>query len=300
MSARRTAGRLLRLAVVGLITLLVVPGSTVRPATISLYGVETAKGVDFSDGSVWVLVLGSDSDGLTDAIQLVGIDAGTGSAVGLGIARDTFLDMPGIGEARINEAYSDPGGGAKVVARVVGGLTGITPDLVLHLDSTGFLNLLGMVGPVDVRTPEGFTNDGVRVRKGRNTFSPSQALAYADYRVGLDRSDFDRSANHQRLMLAGLTALRGREDGVGFIERATVEALESLDTDLGPGELYQLAQLVTTVDPRRVDTCVITGRSTTLPVTGAEVVIVEPTFARRIGADAADFQLRQGCPGFDS
>lgn len=300
MNPPRTFLRLVRLVIVGLLTLLVVPSSAVRPATISLYGVENAKGVDFSDGTVWVLVLGSDSEGLTDAIQLVGIDAESGSAVGLGIPRDTYLDVPGIGEVRINRVYSDENGGADVVAQEVGKLTGITPDLVLHLDSDGFLSLLGVVGPVEVRTPQGFTNDGVRVEPGLNTFTPDEALAYADYRVGLTRSDFDRSANHQRLMLGALTALREQEDGVGFMEQATLTALESLDTDLGPGEMYRLAQFITTVEPKRVDTCVITGRPERLPGSGADVVIVNEAFARRIGADAEDFQLLQGCPGFDS
>jgi LCP family protein required for cell wall assembly len=305
VSPRRTLVRLLRLVAVGLVTLLVVPGSAVRPATISLYGVETAKGVDFSDGSVWVLVLGSDSEGLTDAIQLVGIDAATGSAVGLGIPRDTYLDVPGIGEVRINQVYSDDDGGPLAVARVVEGLTGISPDLVLHLDSQGFLALLDTVGPVDVRTPEDFVNDGVQVDKGLNTFSPDEALAYADFRVGLDLGDFDRSANHQRLMLAALTALRAHKEEVGFMEQATLTALDNLDTldtidtDLGLRDLYRLAQLVTTVEPQRVDTCVITGSFEEIQPSGASVVIVEEAFAQQIGVDAQDFRLEKGCPGFD-
>jgi LCP family protein required for cell wall assembly len=293
MTARRTLLRLLRLALVGLATLLVVPSGGVQPAAISLYTVETAKGVDFEDGQLWVLVLGADSEGRTDAIHLVGIDSATNFAVALGIPRDTWLDMPGIGLARINEAYRE--GGPKATADAVADLTGIAPDLVLHMDSGGFLDLMSTLGPVEVRTPEEFTNDGVHVEKGLNTFSPRQALAYVDYRVGLDRGDFDRSANQQRLMKGALTSLKAQEDEVGFMERATISAIGALDTDLGPSDLYRLAQFVTTVDPRRVDTCVITGRFDTVGA-GAEVVIVDEEFSRAIGSDAEDFRLQQGCP----
>jgi len=297
MSRRRTLLRALRLALVVLATLLLVPGGSVRPAVISLHTVETAKGVDFSDGTLWVLVLGADSAGLTDAIQLVGIDAASRSAVALGIPRDTWLSIPGVGQRRINEAYRESGDDPDVIASVVADLTGISPDLVLHLDSDGFLDLLGTLGPVDVRTPEEFTNAGVHVKEGLNTFNPTQALAYVDYRVGLERSDFDRSANHQRLMKGALTALRAQEDGVGFMEDATLTALASLETNLGPDEMYRLAQFVTMVDPQLVDTCVITGRFETEPGSGAEVVIVEEAFAQQIGADAEDnFRLEDGCP----
>jgi LCP family protein required for cell wall assembly len=293
MTARRTLLRVLRLAVVGLVTLLVVPSGGVQPAAISLYGVETAKGVDLEDGQLWVLVLGADSEGRTDAIHLVGMDRATSSGVALGIPRDTWLDMPGIGFARINEAYMK--GGPKATADAVAELTGITPDLVLHMDSDGFLDLMSTLGPVEVRTPQEFTNDGVHVEKGLNTFSPKQALAYVDYRVGLDRGDFDRSANQQRLMKGALTSLQAQEDEVGFMERATISAIGALDTDLGPSYLYRLAQFVTTVEPKRVDTCVITGTFDTVGE-GAQVVIVDPEFSRAIGSDAEDFRLQQGCP----
>lgn len=292
------AGRCaLRLLVVLAVTLVVVPASTVRPATISLHGVETAKGVDFSDGTLWVLVLGADSEGRTDAIQLVGIDAVTGSAVGIGIPRDTWLDMPEIGLARINEAYRDAEDGPALVSRVVGDLTGVTPDLVLHLDADGFESLLGTLGPVDVRTPQAFETGGLVVERGRNTFGPQEALAYVRYREGLQRYDFDRSANQQRLMLGALTALRAQEDGVGFMEDAALAALGAVETNLGPTEIYRLAQFLTTAEPTRVDTCVVPGTFDTTEG-GAEVVIVDPTVARRIGDDAADdLRLQSGCPG---
>jgi len=288
--------RALRLVLLGVLTLLLVPAAGVSPTAVTLSGVERAKGVDYSDGRLWVLVLGSDADGRTDAIQLVGIGSDSGRAVGLGIPRDAWLDLPGIGRDRINVAYADRRGGPDVVAEVVAGITGISPDLVVELDFDGFLDLMGTVGRVDVRTPQGFRNDGVVVRRGANSFDAEEALAYVRYRTDLVRYDFDRSANQQRLMVAALRRLRAQEDRVGFMERAAIAALDAVETDLPPTELYRLAQFLTTVDPRSVDTCVLPGTPRTVGAEGASVVILHEQTARRIGRDARDLRLR-ACPG---
>lgn len=291
MTARRTLLRLLRLALVGLATLLVVPSGGVQPAAISLYTVETAKGVDFEDGQLWVLVLGADSEGRTDAIHLVGIDSATNFGVALGIPRDTWLDMPGIGLARINEAYRE--GGPKATADAVADLTGIAPDLVLHMDSGGFLDLMSTLGPVEVRTPEEFTNDGVHVEKGLNTFSPRQALAYVDYRVGLDRGDFDRSANQQRTLRGIHARIRSQADRPGFIERGVMTVLQHMSTNASPGELFEIAQAIAQVEPRRITTCVIRGRVGF--VGAASVVFPDVRQARRLGAAARTDATLKGC-----
>ena len=55
-------------AVLGLVSV-VVPNPSVRPATISLTTVETARAVDFGDGVLWVLALGSDARAGTDVEQ---------------------------------------------------------------------------------------------------------------------------------------------------------------------------------------------------------------------------------------
>ncbi len=113
MTARRRWWFAARLALVLVLAGLTVPNATVRPATFSLTEVETAKDVDFSDGVVWILALGSDArpgqdvlEGNSDAIQLVGLDLASGRAAGIGIPRDSWLEIPGHGLDRINQAMS--------------------------------------------------------------------------------------------------------------------------------------------------------------------------------------------------
>ena len=276
--------RLARLAVVLVAALLVVPAGGVRPAAITLTTVERAEGVDVDGRIVWVLALGEDVDGRTDAIQLVGLDSRSGAATSIGIPRDTWVEMPDGTEDRINAAYPDYG--ADAVTEVVSELVGIDPDYLVVVDFAAFEALLGEVGPVTLTSPQEFESHGVRVREGVNTFGPSEALAYVRHRLSFVDQDFSRSANQQRLMSAALGAYQARAEEAGFVEAAALTALSVVDTNLSPTALYRLAQAMTAVDPRRVTGCVLPG----VPgdEDGASVVYVDEAAAERIGADAAE------------
>jgi LCP family protein required for cell wall assembly len=274
---------------------LVVPASTVHPATLSLSRVETAKSVDFEDGVVWVLVLGRDAEGDTDAIEMLAFDTGTGAASGIGIPRDSWVRLPD-GLARINEAWSQ--GGTDLAARVVGDLVGVDPDFVLVTGFEGFLAMAETVGEVKVRSPLAFeTDQGRAVERGLNSLNGEQALDFASSRDNLPNDDFDRMANQQALLLGYLRSLRGREDETGFMEDVTLSALEGLETELAPTELYRLAQAITQVDPAKVTGCLVGGTPFTT-TGGAQVIRVDKELAGRLGRDAErDATLDPACQG---
>lgn len=284
---------------------LVVPAPSVHPATLSLTTVETAKAVDFGDGVLWVLVLGSDarpgqpvSSGRTDAIQLVGLNWRRGSAVGIGIPRDSWVELDGLGFDRINQAVRKAGErGTEVMTRAVTDLVGITPELVLMTGFDGFEGLVEAVGGVEVDSPVAFPDNehGLVVRRGTNRFDAAQALSFARIRKGLTGDDFARSANHQRLMLGVLEQLRRHEDDEGFMETATLAAIGGLETDLGPVELYRFAQAVTGIDPSRTTACVVGGSPFTTGG-GAQVLRPDSVQAHALGDDAReDARLQGGC-----
>ena len=301
MNARRSTRRRPRLHLAGLALVLafaalVLPDAAVHPVTYSLTRVETARHVDFDDGVVWILVLGSDArpgeqltEARTDAIQLVGIDLQAGRAAGIGIPRDSWVEVPGEGLNRINEAMrlGEPEQGTDLAAKVVAQLVGITPDYVFLAGFDGFKAMVGAIGGVGVRADKGFHDPefDLTVKKGRNHFDGTDALDFARSRKKLEAGDFARSANQQRVMLGILGELRAHEDEDGFMERGTLAALGGLQTSLAPTELYRLAQAVTQVDPDRVTTCVIGGAPMTTSA-GAQVIEVDKAQARRLG-DAA-------------
>ena len=127
------------------------------------------------------------------------------------------------------------------------------------------------------------------------TFDADEALYYARTRETLPGgSDFERAANHQRLLLGVLERLREAEDEAGFMEAVTLSALGGLQTDMSPAQVYRLVQALTTVDPRRTDACIITG--TFGMESGASVVYPDLEQARAVGRDAQDdARLQGGC-----
>ena len=119
------------------LALVVVPDSAVHPAAFSVVATAEAKAVDFDDGIVWFLLLGSDAregqdvmDGRADAIELVGLDFDTGRATAVAVPRDTWIEIPGHGFGRINSAL--PLGGPELVADSVASLVGITAGVRVH------------------------------------------------------------------------------------------------------------------------------------------------------------------------
>ena len=289
----------LRLALLAGIAV-VVPTASVQPTTISLTTIGTVEAVDAGDDVLWVLALGSEAgpgedvlEGLTDAIQLIGVRPATGRAVAIGLPRDIWVEDRG---TKLNRVLADAD--ADAVAGEVEDLLGITPDLVLVTGTEGFLSMMGDVGPVEVDSRTGFTTDDgdVDIRPGRNTLDARQALSYATTRDELPgSSDFERAANHQRLLLGVLARLRDAEDEEGFLERVTLSALGGLDTDLSPSEAFRVVASLTTIDPARTDACIIRGRFGE-EAGGAAVVYADETQASAVGADATDdVRLQGGC-----
>jgi LCP family protein required for cell wall assembly len=281
----RTVLRLLPLLVV---LALLVPGSGVRPTTIGLTKMESAEAYDFADGVVWTLVLGEDSEGQTDFFQLLGIDYRTGSAAAIGIPRDSWFELsPEVGEDRINRAYLS--GGAELAASAVERLVGIAPDYVMVTDTDGFLAMVGTLGDVEVDSEFAFQaeDSDLQVHRGVNTFSAQEALDFAVTRT-LVRGDFDRSRNHQALLLGLLTRLRARDDEPGFVERLGLDAVDGIDTgNLSPLDVYRLLNALTSVDPKRASGCIVPGTDDTSPAGGA-IVIPDFDAAHRFGDDVRD------------
>lgn len=300
-AALRALRRLgVRLVLLGSVAL-VVPTGSVHPTTISLTTLGTAKAVDPGNDVLWVLALGSEAtpgtnvmQGRTDAIQLIGVHWGGRRAVAIGLPRDLYVDLPR-GRGRISQALEQEG--PVGVAQEVEELLGIAPDLVLVTGFDGFLSTLGAVGDVAIESPVGFTTDDGRVdvRPGSNTLDPEQALSYASTRDTLPAaSDYERVANHQRLLWGVLERLRAAEDDEGYMERTTLAALAGLQSDLSPSDAYRIIQALTTIDPARTRACIIRGEPAV--EFGAAVLVPDRAQADAVGTDAEDdVRLQGGC-----
>ena len=97
--------------------------------------IQHASGVDLTPDVVWILAVGSDArpgEDMThtrgDALQLIGINTVTGAAAAIGVPRDSWVPIPGVGSNRINASLYY--GGPQLLGQTVGDLVGIQPDYV--------------------------------------------------------------------------------------------------------------------------------------------------------------------------
>lgn len=301
----RRVRRTLRTGALGLVlatAALVVPDAAVHPTDVALVKVERADGVAVRDQDViWVLAVGSDARpgqpmlrSRGDAIQLVGLNTRTGSAVAIGVPRDSWVPIPGHGHGRVNSALTY--GGPALMGRTVGDLVGVQPEYVFVTRFPFFEDMVDDIGGIHVRNPRRFSDDDLKplgFARGRIKVDGYGAMAFARIRKTLAGGDFDRSANQQRVLRGIQQAVRARADEPGFVERGVLTVMQHLHTDLPPGELFRFAQALAHVDPAKVTTCVVGGSIGN--VAGASIVRPNVAQARRYGAAArADAALR-GC-----
>lgn len=288
------------LAAVLAVTALVVPQSAVQPTEVTLTRVRHAQGVAVGGQDVvWILAVGSDARpgedmrrSRGDALQLVGINTRTGAASAIGVPRDSWVSIPGHGREKINSAlyFAGPQG----MAGAMRNLVGIEPDYVMVTRFPFFEDMVDDIGGITVTNPRRFSDPYLKKEgfaRGRIHLNGYNAMAFSRIRKSLAGGDFDRSANQQRTLRGIHARIRAQADQPGFIERGVMTVMEHMATDASPAELFELAQAVAQVDPRRITTCVVQGRVGY--VGAASVVFPDVAQARRMGRDArGDATLR--------
>jgi len=296
--------RLLRPVVLTLvlaIAALIVPNSAVQPTDAALVKLQTAEGVDAGAGTIWILAVGSDArpgELMTrsrgDALQLVGLNTKTGAAAAIGIPRDSVVSIPGHGRNRVNAALYF--GGPQLLGRTVGNLVGVQPDYVFVTRFPFFEDMIKDIGGITVHNPRAFSDPYLKpkgFKKGAIHLTGYEAMAFSRIRKSLPGGDFDRSANQQRTLRGIYARIRSQADKPGFIERGIMTVMQHTSTNLPPGELFKLAQIVAQVDPSKISTCVVHGSIGSMGA--ASVVFPFVSEARRYGHDARRDATIKGC-----
>ena len=287
--------RLLRPVVLTLvlaIAALIVPNSAVQPTDAALVKLHTAEGVDAGAGTIWILAVGSDArpgELMTrsrgDALQLVGLNTQTGAAAAIGIPRDSVVSIPGHGRNRVNAALYF--GGPQLLGQTVGNLVGVQPDYVFVTRFPFFEDMIKDIGGITVHNPRAFSDPYLKpkgFKKGAIHLTGYEAMAFSRIRKSLPGGDFDRSANQQRTLRGIYARIRSQADKPGFMERGIMTVMQHTSTNLPPGELFKLAQIVAQVDGSKISTCVVHGSIGTMGT--ASVVFPYVSQARQYGHDA--------------
>lgn len=216
-------------------------------------------GSDTRSGSEAALVSGSRAD----TIMLMHIPADGKGVYIISIMRDTWVNIPGYGAAKINAALNY--GGISLQVATVENLVGVKIDHVAEIEFEGFKSLVNAIGGVDVQVPFAFTSNVWTFTPGVMHMNGSAALTFVRERYSFADGDYQRVRN-QRAFLRGLyntMKAKGALSSVGSFQSA-VESLAGymrVDSGLNAAQIAQIAAPVLTSG----DT---TMRMTTLPNAG--------------------------------
>jgi LCP family protein required for cell wall assembly len=159
-----------------------------------------------------ILMLGSDhrsgdaeTDRRSDTLLLVRLDPKRKSISMLSFPRDTYVSIPGHGQAKINDAYAL--GGPALSVKTIKDLTGLDVNFVVDVDFKGFRGVVdafnGIWVDVDQKyyVPPEASYMEIDIEPGYQLLGGRDALSFARHRHS--DSDFHRIAR-QQLVLSGL------------------------------------------------------------------------------------------------
>ncbi|MFA6098122.1 MAG: LCP family protein [Patescibacteria group bacterium] len=178
-----------------------------------------------TDDRINILLIGNGGPGhpgsyLADTIILASIKPSTGEVATLSIPRDLYVEIPGYGWRKINNALafgneSDYAGGGEAMLRdIVEKVTGLEIPYYARVDFVGFKKIVDDLEGVDVTIDNSFSdteypdyNYGyqfISFKKGTEHMNGERALQFVRSRHGNngEGSDFARSARQQKVLLA--------------------------------------------------------------------------------------------------
>jgi LCP family protein required for cell wall assembly len=164
-------------------------------------------------GAENVLLIGSDSrsgsnpdgdhrtfdiGGRSDTLMLVHVPADRQDVFLVSIMRDSWVEVPGHGTAKINAAYA--WGGVPLTVQTVEHLLDVRIDHVAEIDFAGFAGMTDALGGVTVDSPGTFDARGHSYAAGPNHLDGDAALAFVRERYAFADADHTRVRNQQAFM----------------------------------------------------------------------------------------------------
>ncbi|WP_431711893.1 LCP family protein [Glutamicibacter uratoxydans] len=150
--------------------------------------------------------------GRSDTLMMVHIPTNREAIYVTSIMRDTWLDIPGVGTAKINRAFAS--GGVPKAVETLEGLFGVRIDHVAAIDFEGFKGLTDALGGVTINNPIAFRQsltNGMYFPQGQQTLNGEQALAFVRERKSFPGSDYQRVKNQQLFVRAMLGQILSRD-----------------------------------------------------------------------------------------
>jgi len=175
------------------------------------------------DGRINILFLGIGDPShagadLSDSMMVMSVDTRTHDVGMLSIPRDLWVDIPGLGYNKINDAnaFGDSrtkDGGPALAMQVVSKTLGIPVQYFVRTDFTGLKEAVDTLGGVTVTVPQALYDSeypcqnnekyscGLNIKAGTYVMNGTLALEYARCRKGYCGNDFGRARRQQDILL---------------------------------------------------------------------------------------------------
>lgn len=201
-----------------------------------------------------ILFLGVDSRNTgemprSDTMLLLSVNPVTKQASLFSIMRDTYVEIEGVGQSKINAAFSN--GGPDLLIRTIQDFLDVPIHFYVATDFEGFAKIIDEIGGVEVNVKEPMVHwdDGIyniNLQPGVQRLDGKHALMYARYRDPL-RADFGRTERQRELMqiVAGELKSPSMVLKLPSILKAVTPYTES---NIKPDQLLKLMSLAIKVD----------------------------------------------------
>lgn len=180
------------------------PPSPTTAENILLLGTDTRGQISSS--------LESAAGGRSDTMMVVHLSADRKSIQVMSIMRDSWVDIPGYGENKVNAAMAL--GGIPLTIQTVESIINARIDHVAIIDFGGFKELTDSIGGVQINNPIAFDSyhlPGHYFEAGALSLNGDEALAFVRERYAFVDGDYQRVKNQQIYIKAALTQLLSRE-----------------------------------------------------------------------------------------
>lgn len=245
-------------------------------------------------GARRILLAGSDArpgqsvnTSRADSLHIVGVDGHGGGGV-LGIARDSYVSLPGGGKGKINSALTL--GGPSGLHRTVVSATGVPLEGYMITGFYGFKKIIDGIGGLRLNAPVAVKDakSSANVKAGPNLLSGVEALSYGRARYEVPGGDFGRSANQGLLIMAagGFTKVQGPARLPGILHRAA----PLVTTNLSAEQVLTFAAATYVTSPKKVRNRVAAGSFGM--TSGRESIVIWNDNARRLFADMGNGNLK--------
>ena len=199
-----------------------------------------------------ILLIGTDNCTLADSIMILTVDRKNDNIKLSSIMRDSWVNIPGYGESKINASFSK--GGALLLLRTINENYGLSIDKYVKVDFSKWPKIIDKLGGIDINITKeesdimsayikdlnkiNKTNDKVVSGSGLKHLSGTQAVAYCRvrYTAGNDFKRTERQRNVLNVLINNISKL-SLYHKLSFLE----EILSYVETNLKYSDIMTMS-----------------------------------------------------------